>query len=180
MKLIALVGYAGSGKTSVTAQARVGHGLYIHHMNFSEPIMKMLQALGIPSEILDDKTRWNEPLDLLCGKTIRQAAQTLGTEWGRDQIGPDLWVRAAIARVPQDRHTIIDNLRFPNEMALLKERGAIFIAFERPGMAFNTIHESEKHIRKLQEQCTEGFINKEPLQRSGELFANLLKRILKE
>lgn len=181
MKLIGLVGYAGAGKTSVTNAANLQYGLNIHHMNFSTPITQMLLTAGVPSKMLIDKSRWNEPLDFLCGKRIRHAAQTLGTEWGRQHIGSDFWVRAALAKVPSDRHTIIDNLRFPNEMKILRDYGATFIAFHRPGLVPDTTHESEKYIKELQAQCDEDFYNSaNTLELSAEYFANLLKRVLKE
>lgn len=155
-KLIGIVGYAGSGKTTITRAAITTGGIV--HMNFSNPIIAMLRAMGIPSDMLDDKARWNEPLDMLCGHSIRYAATTLGTEWGRDQIGQDVWTRIALAQAEKHlaagQHVIIDNVRFPSEMKAMREIGAVFIAMLRPGLHDGTVtHQSEFYIRELQGVC---------------------------
>jgi hypothetical protein len=163
-KLIGIVGYAGSGKTTITRDALITpftQAMFltpIVQMNFSSPIIAMLSAMGIPSELLDDKSRWNEPLDMLCGHSIRYAATTLGTEWGRDHIGQDVWTRIALARSNEYRaigqHVIIDNVRFPSEMDAMREADAVFVAMLRPGLHDGTVkHQSEFYIRELQEPC---------------------------
>jgi len=155
-KLIGIVGYAGSGKTTITRAAITTGGIV--HMSFSEPIVRMLAAMGIPSELLDDKSRWNEPLDMLCGHSIRYAATTLGTEWGRDQIGQDVWTRIALAQAEKHRaigqHVIIDNVRFPSEMDAMREAGAKFIAMYRSGLVPNENHQSEQYIQELRKECS--------------------------
>ena len=61
---------------------------------FAAPLKAMFAALGIAPAPRDDPRVWREtPHPLLCGRTPRQALQTLGTEWGRDCIGDDVWVR---------------------------------------------------------------------------------------
>ena len=166
--LIGLVGYKGAGKSSVSAKAifdpcRSMQALPIHLMNFSNPIYEMLAAIGIPADILRNKSRWNEPLPILCGKNTRFAATSLGTEWGRDMIGADLWANIAIGQVHElvsrGISVIIDNVRFPNEFELLREQGAQMIAWHRPGLMVDLSHESERHIAKLQRQCDERFEN---------------------
>jgi len=160
-KLIGIVGYAGSGKTTVTRAAITTGGIV--HMNFSKPIIAMLTAMGIPSELLDDKSRWNEPLDMLCGHSVRYAATTLGTEWGRDQIGKDVWTRIALTRANECRaigqNVIIDNVRFPSEMDAMREAGAKFIALYRFGVPANIGHQSEQYIKELRLQCDEQLWN---------------------
>jgi hypothetical protein len=166
--LIGLVGYKGAGKSSVSRSA-IYHpatsriALPIHLMNFMLPIQDMLTAIGIPDDIVRNKSRWNEPLPILCGKTTRFAATSLGTEWGRDMIGPDLWANIAIGQVHElvsrGISVIIDNVRFPNEFELLREQGAQMIAWHRPGLIVDLSHESERHIAKLQRQCDERFDN---------------------
>ena len=160
-KLIGIVGYAGCGKTTITRAAITTGGIV--HMSFSSPIMAMLRAMGIPSEILDDKSRWNEPIEMLCGHSIRYAATTLGTEWGRDQIGQDVWTRIALAQVEKHRaagqHVIIDNVRFPSEMDAMREVGAVFVAMYRLGVLANVGHQSEQYIKQLRLQCDEQLWN---------------------
>jgi hypothetical protein len=41
---------------------------------------------------------------------------TLGTEWGRDAVHPDLWVRLWAASGPRTSRVVVEDVRFPNEV----------------------------------------------------------------
>lgn len=161
-KLIGICGYKGAGKTTVTATAifdprRSLKALPVYQMGFMQPVTMMLEALGIPDDILANKARWNEPLDMLCDHSTRFAAQTLGTEWGRDTIGANLWVNVGIqqarAVMKQGINVVIDGVRYPNEFEAMRLLGANMIALHRPGLQPETRHQSERHITWLQTQC---------------------------
>lgn len=165
VKLIGICGYKGAGKSTVCEVAinleRPEHPFVRY--GFSDPLYKMLYAMGIPEEIVYDKTRWDEPLDILCGKTTRYACQTLGTEWGRTYFGP-IWTNAAMNRAEKainaGKIVILDNVRMPDEAIAIERRGGIIIAFHREG--FNKpedVHESEKFIEGIQKQCEWKFHN---------------------
>lgn len=52
------------------------------------------------------------------GATPRLLMQMIGTEWGRDMIGPTLWVdlwRDAVDKLPPGKPVVVDDCRFPNE-----------------------------------------------------------------
>lgn len=65
--------------------------------------------------------------------TVRKALQTLGTEWGRDVFGDNIWSNLLCARIMQlatdfpDRHNkfsttvVISDCRFVNEVATVRE-----------------------------------------------------------
>ena len=94
--LIALTGLAGSGKTTAADYLVKAHGFAC--ISFAGPIKSMLRTLGLTAledieEVFEGEGK-EKPNRLLCGKSPRFAMQTLGTEWGRDLIGPDLWVNA--------------------------------------------------------------------------------------
>lgn len=161
-KLIGICGYKGAGKTTVTATAifdprRSMRALPVYQMGFMKPVTLMLEAMGIPDEIISNKKRWNEPLEMLCGHSTRFAAETLGTEWGRDIIGANVWVRVAInqarAVMKQGISVAIDGVRYPNEFEQMRLEGAAMIALHRPGLEVETHHESERHIAALQKDC---------------------------
>lgn len=188
-KLIGIVGYAGSGKTTVTTEAIKffnDNRVWIEHRNFSRPIVKMLEAMGVPQSFLYNKSRWNEPLDILCGHTIRYAATTLGTEWGRDQIGQDVWTRITLAEAEELRdkgyHVIIDNVRFPSEYDKMRySYGAHFIAMLRRGLHEGTInHESEKHIKMLQGSCENEINNSFTFNEAVEKMRKIIVDIINE
>ena len=98
MLVLALTGSAGSGKTTVADHLVLRHGF--RRLRFGEPLKTMLGALiaaqGRPPDYVkrclegDLKTR---PVRELAGRTPRHALQSLAQGWGRDMIGPDLWVQ---------------------------------------------------------------------------------------
>lgn len=131
-KLIALSGVMGSGKTTVARYLAAEHGYT--RTRFAGPFKAMLQALllasGADASLVHDMVdgRLKEvPSDLLQGATPRHAMQTLGTEWGRDLIGPSLWTDAwrsgAEAVIAAGGRVVVDDCRFPNEAALVREMG---------------------------------------------------------
>jgi hypothetical protein len=50
------------------------------------------------------------------GVSPRHLMVTLGTEWGRDAVHPDLWVRIWAASLPEAAHVVAEDVRFPNEV----------------------------------------------------------------
>lgn len=183
-KLIGLIGYKGSGKSTLTDEALyTWDGVRAIRMGFADPMHNMIEALGVPAAILNDKKRWDEPLELLCGKTTRHAVVTIGTEWGRNCIGEEIWTRIAIhrsnkLRAFEGKNVIIDNVRFPIEANAIRERGGILIAFKRPMIALDTAHESEQHIEALQRDADITFFNSLHFAESAKQWKNLLHKLL--
>jgi hypothetical protein len=122
-RIIALMGADGSGKTTVAEMLQRHHGFT--RLRFADTLKSMLLTLGLSPEEVDGSLK-EVPTQLLCGKTPRHAMRTLGTEWGRDMIGENIWVGAFQHRLTQllasnpDANIVIDDARFPNEMALIK------------------------------------------------------------
>lgn len=183
-KLIGIVGHMGAGKTTTVAQAATTLSNFSWRlMGFSDPFQPMLEACGIPLFVYLDKSRWNEPLDALCGKTLRQATRSLGQTWGRECIGDDFWTRIALRKAESERlrnrHVIIDNVRYPSEFEALDQAGGIMIAFHRPGLEPDLSHVSEQHIAELQTWCHHRFEHREPFMQSNTRFAELLTEIIR-
>lgn len=75
--------------------------------------------------------------DILCGKTVRYALQTLGTEWGRNLIGQEIWLQAARKHIAWLQASgapgiTCDDVRFDNEAELIQELGGVVIELVRP------------------------------------------------
>ena len=128
--IIAFTGLAQSGKTTA-ANAFVSIGY--DRMSFAEPIKAMVQHLTPCS----DK---NARPPSLCGKTLREVYQTLGTDWGRKMVGDDIWILAGRARlemllgdVESDiiKGIVIDDIRFDNEAELIRNMGGLVIEITR-------------------------------------------------
>lgn len=67
--------------------------------------------------------------------SYRYLKQTLGTEWGRKIISRDLWVSVMENKidweVKRGRTPVIDDLRYPNEYHMLRDKGALLVKLER-------------------------------------------------
>lgn len=127
MRLIGLIGQARVGKDTV------GQHLHENHLfncrSFAAPMKAMLEAVfGNRFESGDRE----QPIDWL-GKSPRHLMQTLGTEWGRNCIHPDLWVM--LAEREWQLHTarrynaengvslVFTDVRFHNEADMILRQG---------------------------------------------------------
>jgi hypothetical protein len=153
MTIIGLCGLAGSGKTTIANHLVQHHGFV--RLPFAGPLKAMTAAFGLgPREMGGDLKE--VPSDLLCGKTPRQFMQLLGTEFGRDLIGEDVWVRAwerALGEIAPDGfqplRIVADDLRFENEAATIRKRGGSVVHLIRDGAGSATGggHSSERPER---------------------------------
>jgi len=110
----------------------------------------MLASLGVDDRHLYGAPADKEqPLDLLCGRSARTALQRLGTEWGRNLIGEDLWLRAWAhaldGECDADDIVIADDVRFTNEAEAIEARGGLLLCIVRSREDFNRVprHASE-------------------------------------
>ena len=142
--IIGLTGYAGSGKSTAAQILVERHGFTL--VKFAGPLKKMMRCLGLGDREIEGDLK-ETPHPVLNNKTPRYAMQTLGTEWGRDQIGPALWVNVAMEAackvLDQGGRVVIDDCRFPNEAAAIKQAGGTVIKINRPGVGPVNGHVSE-------------------------------------
>jgi hypothetical protein len=145
-QVIALVGNAGAGKSTVADYMISAYGY--HRVKFAGPLKNMLRAIGLDNEEIEGSKK-EQPCDLLCGKTPRHAMVTLGTEWGRDLIGQDfwtgLWEEEVCAHLNSGLRVVVDDCRFPNELAAVKRRGGVAWRIVRPSHEGSSLpgHRSE-------------------------------------
>lgn len=152
--LIAFIGLSRSGKDTAAA-ALVNQGWEL--IKFADGLKTMLRAyfgfMGAgPREIErlieGDMKEW--PTHMLSGKTTRWAMQSLGTEWGRELIGHDIWVNAALAHASQFDKVVISDCRFPNEAKAIQAQGGKIVRIVREGLSADS-HPSEQLIATLPE-----------------------------
>lgn len=124
--IIGITGLAGSGK-STAAEFICDSGEYTR-VSFATPLKDMLRKLGI-----DCADKEATP-DILCGKTVRYALQTLGTEWGRQLIGQDIWARSAMEYAQHRLPVVFDDVRFENEAQAIIDAGGEIWQIVRPGL----------------------------------------------
>ena len=148
-RLIALCGLKGSGKSS--AAQVLAEALPAGRVRFAGPLKDMLRTLGLNDEEIEGGLK-EEPSSKLCGQTPRHAMVTLGTEWGRQMIGEDIWVeawkRAVRPHLERGVDVLTEDLRFPNEYEAVRSLGGIVVRVTRPGLIPGD-HESEQHALKF-------------------------------
>lgn len=135
-----------SGKT-FTATVLSNQGF--KPISFAEPLKRMacvfLNSFGYRE---DEAVRlvWVDKHKMIpeIGCTGRHVLQRLGTEWGRQQIADDVWIRcweARVMRAPGD--VVTDDVRFLNEAQAIKAAGGEMWKIVRPSAERNTSHVSE-------------------------------------
>lgn len=110
-------------------------------VSFAHPLKVMvrllLSNLGYPPELVNRflHEAKEEPVPNL-GVSTRHLCQTLGTEWGRDCVHPELWNRCwrvAVERHTRNGHNVVcDDVRFPNEAEFIQATGGQLWRLTRP------------------------------------------------
>jgi hypothetical protein len=140
----------GCGKTTVA-------DLFIEHqrVSFAAPLKRavcnMLHDLGVAG--VHYAYTGKEAIIPEIGVSARHMMQTLGTEWGRACIHPDFWVMIARAKTQYIMNdggsVVIDDVRFPNEAAMIFELGGELWRIDRPGVSYSGSHESEGGLEDI-------------------------------
>ena len=92
---------------------------------------------------------WKETIDQEWGRTPRQMLQLIGTDALRKVVHDDFWVipmkRKLKEHIRNNKNVVISDVRFLNEISLIKELGGIVIKIERhnPDKITGEKHESE-------------------------------------
>ncbi len=149
VRVIAFMGGIGVGKSTAASitEELIGSHYRLKRVSFAEPIKKMVEVLGVPRADIDDRTVRERPHPRLAGRSIRWALQTLGTEWGRDMIHQDIWVKTAardicdfLAWEPKGV-VVIDDLRFLNEAEAVKRMSGVIVRIVKKfGVEFKGVH----------------------------------------
>lgn len=160
--LIGLVSHAPQSGKSTIADILVDHHWFVREP-FAGPIrefcIEILIGIGISPGDADHYTRnAKETVIPELGITARRLMQTLGTDWGRRRVHPNLWLmhwqntykiyansrsQSFGVRSTQAEHDaqeqqeplciVVDDVRFPNEAELIRSLGGQLWEVVRPG-----------------------------------------------
>jgi dephospho-CoA kinase len=144
MILAGITGKAGAGKDTVADYLVREHGFL--KLSFAGPLKEMLEVAGLP-----------EPTDRAAKElliegfsfTWREAAQRLGTEWGRG-LDPEIWVKVMEMKLQSMRipRVVFSDVRFENEAAMIRRLGGkvLHVTGRAAELGANARHASEAGI----------------------------------
>lgn len=151
MKIIGITGLARSGKDTLADYLVNDHGFI--KLSFAAPIRAFVADItGFPLSAMEDGPEKELPLDWLDGQTPRHLMQTVGTEWGRNMIDRDLWIKVVEQKIRQARRegatgVVVSDVRFDNEADFIHDwHGGAVVKVERRGAVKVGAHASENGV----------------------------------
>lgn len=167
MELIGLSGYARTGKDEAAKVLVDKYGFT--RVAFADKLRDVLYALNpvvgdtlwmdendlgsvrarttlvFLQDVIDLYT-WDGYKETSYGDEIRRLLQRLGTEAGRNLLGTNIWVDAALTGHHENAKIVVTDVRFPNEAERIKELGGIVVRVSRPGVSAVNAHPSETSL----------------------------------
>ena len=142
--IIGVCGFISSGKDTVADYLVGFHGF--RRDSFAGSLKDAVSAVfGWDRELLEGRTpearHWREQPDTWWSNrlgmivTPRQVLQQWGTEVCRNNYHDDIWIAALESRLSRRTdHTVISDVRFPNEIKAIKAQGGRIIWIKRGTM----------------------------------------------
>ena len=141
--IVGLLGYIGSGKGTVSSVLVNEYGF--RQDSFASTLKDACSAIfGWERHMLEGDTKesreWREQVDPWWeeklgrpGFSPRLALQLIGTDVIRNNFNEDIWFLSVLNRVRQDpnKHVVISDVRFPNEVKFIKDNGGFLIRIDR-------------------------------------------------
>lgn len=175
--IIGVLGKKGSGKDTLADHiAQYG----FRKIAFVDPLKDAIRILfGFNEEQLYGDQK--EAVDTRWGTSPRRILQYLGTEVFRDSInnliphiGDNFWVNNAEMRIAKMRDEdpkvciSIADVRFPNEVAMIRRNGGIIVRVIRPSLENTDTHPSEKLMETI--ECEHELVNDGTLEQYHKLI----------
>lgn len=156
--LIGLTGPARSGKS--TAANHLVRNHLLEHYAFADPLRSgLMEIFNLDPDDFEGE-RKEQTLDWL-GRSPRELMQSMGTEWARHMVHPDVWVRIAEQNLNYLQNSlssvvgfVVSDVRFENEAEFIRQRGGTIIHIERPDAPAVNPHSSETGIHLKQSDLT--------------------------
>lgn len=150
--IVGISGFIGCGKSTVAMQLTDDYGF--RKDSFATSLKDACASLfDWPRDLLEGDTtasrEWRELTDDWWSETLnipnfspRLALQLIGTDSLRNHFNPGLWFMTLQNRVRKnpERHVVISDVRFPNEVDFIQKQGGVMIRVDRgsPPVWFET------------------------------------------
>lgn len=152
--LIGLAGPARSGKS--TAADHLVRNHLLEHYAFADPLRSgLMEIFNLDPDDFEGE-RKEQQLPWL-GRSPRELMQSMGTEWARQMVNPDVWVKIAEQNLNYLQNSlssvvgfVISDVRFENEAEFIRQRGGTIIHISRPDAEPVNPHVSEAGIHVKQ------------------------------
>lgn len=150
VKLFGVAGPAGAGKDTIGDWLVANCGFHKHA--FASVLKAGLAAMGMPEPA--DRAAKELPIEGF-KFSWRDAAQKLGTEWGR-ALDPDLWMRLTQQHLMREQargnSVVVTDVRFENEADMIRRMGGTMIHVMGRGAELGKLagHASEAGISMQQ------------------------------
>lgn len=153
--LVGLVGYARCGKDTFAA------ALGYRRLAFADPLKALAVYLNpltsdsggglLPLESLVEQVGWDKAKEMAVNEPwgTRPLLQRLGVGV-REILGADTWVEAAFAKFDPTQPTVFTDVRFPNEVAAIRDRGGVIVRLTRQSLNPPNNHVSEELVRTVE------------------------------
>lgn len=153
--LIGLTGRARAGKS--TAAEHLAGTYLLEQYAFADPLRDGLMAIFNLDPTDFEGDRKEQPLTWL-ERSPRQLMQSMGTEWARNTVHPDVWVKLAEQNLDYMSKAlgavigfVISDVRFENEAHLIRRRGGTVIHIGRDNAQAVSPHISEAGVAVRQD-----------------------------
>jgi len=162
-RIIALLGSAGSGKSTVAGMLEEWHGA--RRYSFADLLKQIaMRAFDFTREQCYGTQAQKEAVDPRYNRSPRWFLQRLGTEGVRGVLGENFWVDATLRRIAAEAPfvAVIDDCRFPNEAAAVRAAGGSVWYLVAPGGAATSAdlaHASESLIASTYDPARDEMIS---------------------
>lgn len=145
--IIGLIGFPRSGKDTV-AKLLEPYGFV--RVAFADKLREALYVLNPIVETQPEVSRYQDVLiqygydKAKALPEVRRLLQYLGTEVGRNIIGKNVWVDAALREAEKHERVVITDVRFHNEVHAVRQAGGKIVNVLRGEAECDHTHESEQ------------------------------------
>jgi energy-coupling factor transporter ATP-binding protein EcfA2 len=142
-QIIGIHGPLNSGKDTIASIIQQLYPERYRRYAFAKPIKDAVKVMFGFTDIQVEDRALKEAPDQFWGFSPRKAMQLLGTEFGRELLRDDVWVKRAELEIASNKDnnykTIITDVRFENEAEWIRNQpNSVILFIESPGLDTST------------------------------------------